>query len=88
MPYIPLPRREELQRGEIPQDSGELNYLITRLFIVYWNNHKTRYQVINDISGASNEALAEFRRRVTGNYEDKKILENGDVYDSLITHVE
>ncbi len=41
---------------------------------------KTIGQILNDISGAATEALAEFRRRVICAYEASMIVQNGDVY--------
>jgi hypothetical protein len=84
MPYITQQRRNALASTLTPKpdtakNAGELNYAITLLLIQYWQEHG-RYQAINDISGACTEALAEFRRRVVGKYEDTKITENGDVY--------
>jgi hypothetical protein len=85
MPYISPQRRAALEPDSryldpYPQNAGELNYAITMLLIQYWEEHGPKYQAISDISGACNEALAEFRRRVVGKYEDQKIKENGDVY--------
>jgi hypothetical protein len=84
MPYVSQQRRDAMThtlepKPDTPKNAGELNYLITMLLIQYWREHG-RYQSINDISGACTEALAEFRRRVVGKYEDQKIKENGDVY--------
>ena len=46
----------------------------------YMQQHGLNYRVINDIVGAAEGAKAEFQRRVAAPYEDKKILQNGDVY--------
>jgi hypothetical protein len=61
--------------------SGELNYAFTELAKLYMNQHGLSYQTINDIVGALEGAKAEFYRRVAVPYEDKKIEENGDVYE-------
>jgi hypothetical protein len=85
MPYVPQKRRAALaQPGSKANDAGELNYQITRLLVFYTQHHGLKYKTINDISGACNEALAEYRRRVVGPYEDTKIEENGDVYPWLL----
>ena len=86
MPYVTKERRDALTRTLLPlpdtaKTAGELNYMITTLLIKYWEEHGHIYKTINDISGACTEALAEFRRRIVGKYEDQKIKENGDVYD-------
>ena len=82
MPYINQKRRDALKMSGVPETPGELNYAITMLLIEYWHHSPLpgNYTRINDISGACTEALAEFRRRVVGKYEDQKITENGDVY--------
>lgn len=59
---------------------GNLNYLITRLCNRYLEENKLSYQTINDVVGALEGAKLEFYRRVAAPYEDKKIIENGDVY--------
>jgi hypothetical protein len=85
MPYITYNRRKRLE-VEVPKNAGELNYAITTLLIGYWTlpgagtTSSANYQRINDIIGACEGAKAEFQRRVVAPYEDKKILENGDVY--------
>jgi hypothetical protein len=87
MPYIKKDRRDEIDNGGLPpQNAGELNYAITRLL----NNYircktcvckQVTYTIVNDILGALAGASREFYRRVAVPYEEKKIEENGDVYD-------
>jgi len=84
MPYITKKRREELDSFLIQTPvvtSGELNYKVTKLILEYLTTNGTRYQTFNDIIGALESAKTEFQRRVIAPYEDKKITENGDVYD-------
>ena len=80
MPYIKPERRRELGETPVPRDAGELNYMITMLIRRYAVWEKLSYQRINDIVGALEGAKLEFVRRVVNNYEDKKIIENGDCY--------
>lgn len=83
MPYIKQEYRKELEKHPLAvQDAGELNYVITRIALAYWNGvyGKQNYQKINDIVGALEGAKLEFYRRIAAPYEDKKIAENGDVY--------
>lgn len=62
--------------------AGELNYAITSLLIGYIENKGyLSYALINDCLGACYGAAQEFYRRVAVPYENKKIAENGDVYD-------
>ncbi len=88
MPYIANGEREAFdkiidQLSAIPggiEDSGELNFLFTRVAQVYLNQHGLRYKNLNDIIGALEGAKLELYRRVAANYEDTKIVLNGDVY--------
>ncbi len=81
MPYIKQDDREKVAMNG-PTTAGELNYAITGLIGKYIeNNKKFNYQCINDIVGALEGAKLEFVRRVVNPYEDKKIKENGDVYN-------
>lgn len=84
MPYITQDRRDELDADasflDLPENAGELNYLLTVLCREYFVQNGGRYQQINDIMGALEGAKLEFYRRVAAPYEDKKIKENGDCY--------
>lgn len=80
MPYIKQEDRLRLQTFfDDASTPGELNYLFTWLITAYLHEG-TSYQRINDIVGALEGAKLEFYRRVVAPYEDKKIVENGDVY--------
>jgi len=81
MPYIKQERRETITT---PENSGELNYMITKLIIQYLQNKDLNYQTCNDIVGALDNAKDEFKRRVQNNYEEDKIKENGDVYGDVL----
>lgn len=63
--------------GRRVQSVGELNYVITRICLEYFDSS---YQGINDIAGALMCAAQEFYRRVAVPYEHKKCEKNGDVY--------
>ncbi len=81
MPYIEPNIRPAIDSGRmVPRTAGELNYVLTRIVLIYLKNHGLGYQSINDIVGALDGAKAEFQRRVVVPYEDAKIEENGDVY--------
>ena len=84
MPYITQDRRSALAAGEPPQNAGELNYLVTRLVDSYLvNQGGIRYARINEVIGVLECAKLEAYRRIAAPYEDTKIGESGDVYDSL-----
>jgi hypothetical protein len=80
MPYIKTSDRLDLMIGRPPQTAGELNYQITLLLKKYLVDNGLSYSKINDVMGALEGAKLEFYRRVAAPYEDKKIIENGDVY--------
>jgi hypothetical protein len=87
MPYISPNRRADFYELEMKvlhtriDSPGELNYIITQLFLKYMSQHGLNYQSINDCLGAASGAMLEMYRRVAVKLEDKKCEENGDVYD-------
>lgn len=84
MPYISPESRAELKSGKRkPRTKGELNYCVTRLMIEYCHDNLS-YDDINDVIGAVECAKMEFYRRVAIPYENKKMKENGDVYQDPI----
>ena len=85
MPYIKQERRDALRKNGHDMDGpGELNFLMTRLALLYIEQRggieALSYQQINDILGAFEGAKLEFYRRVAVPYEQSKIRQNGDVY--------
>lgn len=95
MPYINTARRAEINDfvdkgaedlfdvGYYQLDTpGELNWALTMLIRGYLEaeGRTLNYQLLNDIMGALGAAKAEFYRRVVEPYEDRKIRQNGDVY--------
>ena len=82
MPYIKQERREGLGFLDFyPENSGELNFVLTSIVIRYLENHGLEYKTCNDIVGALENCRHEFQRRIQDPYEDKKIQDNGDVYE-------
>ena len=83
MPYITKGQRALLLSGSPPTTEGELNFLLTTKCLEYIQHNycdSVNYGVINEVIGALECAKQEFYRRVAIPYEEKKILENGDVY--------
>ncbi len=78
MPYIPEEQRRLLAYHPVPENPGQLNYLITKLVKAYLEEHP-KYQDFNDVVGALECAKLEVYRRSVAPYEDAKIVENGDV---------
>ena len=81
MPYIKKEDRKRLAHfdNQHPQTAGELNYLLTLLVQSYVKEKGICYQSFNDAVGALAGCQAEFTRRFINQYEDEKILQNGDV---------
>jgi len=84
MPYIKPEERPKFKKGLdnlMPniENAGQLNYVLTNLFLGYLKHNGKNYQNINDIVGALTCAKDEFYRTIVGPYENTKIIENGDV---------
>ena len=59
---------------------GELNYLFTKIGLLFLQQHGTSYNTISKIVGGLESAKLEFYRRVASTYEENKKAENGDVF--------
>lgn len=82
MPYIKEEKRFELEPSDIfPETAGELNFSITKLCQWYLDQSGKKYDDYNEIIGVLECVKQEFYRRAVVPYEDKKIKENGDVYE-------
>jgi len=88
MPYIIPSQREKYTDAlktlkELMLDygtsSGELNYLIYSLCLIYMKEKGTTYKHLEDVVGTLENVKAEFIRRVVFPYEDQKIELNGDI---------
>ena len=86
MPYIHPKEREYFedllkQVGKVSiSGPGELNFLFTIIIKQYMETHIMNYQCFNDILGALEGTKLELYRRQIAHYEDKKRMENGEVY--------
>ena len=78
MPYIPEADRRRATTE--PATPGELNYAITTLLVQYMQHRAVTYTNVAEALAACTEAAAEFRRRVLGPLENRKMSENGDVF--------
>jgi hypothetical protein len=79
MPYIAKDGRARLTSSCKPITVGELNYTITKLIDTYLGD-SFHYADINAVVGVLECAKLELYRRLAAPYEDKKRVENGDVY--------
>ncbi len=83
MPYIRQERRPGLLDGYLrPSSSGDLNFIITSLVKSYIGPVFS-YAAFNEAIGALECCKLELYRRMIAPYEDRKITENGDVYDAV-----
>jgi hypothetical protein len=83
VPYLDKGVRASLEDGRVPNEAGELNYLVTRLCDAFLMRKGLCYKNINQAIGALECAKLELYRRLAGPYEDKKSRENGEVYVSI-----
>ncbi len=96
MPYIKQEQRDKIVKKVLKPESfepaisidssqietaGDLNFTFTVLSQDYLRRNGLNYQHINDIVGALEGCKLELYRRVAANYEDEKIILNGDVKD-------
>ena len=88
MPYIPPQDRYrfnlslQLLSDEIVArglSNGDLNYLYTKLALMYLDRNGESYNTLSDVVKAFECAKLEFYRRYVAPYEDRKIMENGYV---------
>jgi len=80
MPYITQQKRKDFMTGNgMMESSGDLNFVLTKVCLEYIENKKESYQTYNDIVGALECCKLEMYRRAIAPYEDKKIIENGDL---------
>lgn len=91
MPYITTDKRTliDLSLKQIEQDIfsgkidnvGELNYIITHILHTFIEKKPWSYSNFNSIIGVLECIKQEYYRRIIVKYEEKKIEENGDIYD-------
>jgi uncharacterized protein DUF6899 len=84
MPYIGRGVRASLDEGRKATQPGELNYQISKLANDYLAMRGISYTVLNEIIGAMECAKLELYRRVAAPYEDKKLIEAGEVFNAII----
>lgn len=95
MPYIKAADRKRLNGGInwnslVPANAGELNYVISQIAGDYVMRKGLKYDVLAQVQAALRGALVEFDDRIVRPYEDKKIIENGDIshYATLTALIE
>lgn len=84
MPYISREARDRLDQGSNPENAGELNYTISRIVDNYLlQKGEIRYEYLNEVMGALECAKLEIYRRMIVPYEDTKLAESGDIYQTM-----
>ena len=88
MPYIKPEQRkkfeevlEYLDRFIRIENCGELNYLLTKVILIYLNQKGERYQTYNDIIGVLECIKQELYRKKIAEYENLKENQNGTIFD-------
>jgi hypothetical protein len=80
MPYIKQDDRVRMLNDPFDaKTAGDLNYIFTMLIKNYMVRKGENYQNYNDAIGALEGCKLELYRRMISEYEDKKIIENGDL---------
>jgi len=84
MPYIDLSRRDAIDPSidkvaYLCSDWGDVNYAISTIVTKMLLRRGLNYATINAAIGCFAAAKAEFYDRVARPYEDRKIIENGDI---------
>jgi len=75
---------EDIDKGE----KGDINYLVCMIVVKYLlARGELNYQTISEAIDAVHDAECELRRRLLEVYEDKKIRENGDIFQDIITEI-
>ena len=77
MPYIPKSERNKAFENILPT-AGVLNYAIHQLISEYFEQNNRNYQTINYVIGVLECAKMELYTRMGAEYEEIKILQNGD----------
>ena len=76
--------REEigLMMGLACRNGGDLQYMLAVALQKYMETKGLRYANCEDVMGALSGALREFQRCVVDPYEQQKLSDNGEVYDT------
>ena len=64
--------------------AGRLNYSVSSMINIILEKEGMSYSKVNEIIGSLECIKQELYRRVAAPYEEKKILENGDVYNETL----
>lgn len=94
MPYIPTQDRSNIDEALldfgtswVPENAGELNWLISTFVDNYLNANGVRYAYLNEMMGALECCKLELYRKIGTPYEEVKEAENGRAYTVPIPKV-
>lgn len=87
MPYVKIDNRKQFEQDlkhicNFNLTDGDMNYIFTYIINNQLNKRGLNYQNINNLIGLLECCKLELYRRIAEPYEDKKIIENGDVYNA------
>lgn len=86
MPYITPDDRDYLHLPDATaENAGQLNYQIFTLLFRYMRLHGRSYKTYAEMAGVLAHVQLELYRRSTVPYEDRKQLENGDIFPYELT---
>lgn len=81
MPYINEDQREYLHMAEaVAENPGQLNYQLFIYIKRYMKLQGRSYKTYAEIEGVLSHISKELYRRSVEPYEEKKMLENGDIF--------
>lgn len=88
MPYIPQKDRADLMFAKKEADKpGELNFLLSLVISNYIKRKGISYTALNEVIGVLSCLSLELYRRMVAVYEDKKMTENGDVFEDVMDEI-
>lgn len=87
MPYIPVEDRSRVDEAVmeqgcqwVPNNAGELNWLVSSFINNFLETHGVRYAYLNEMMGALECCKLELYRKIGAPYEEIKEAENGKAY--------
>jgi hypothetical protein len=83
MPYLTQAERASLEDGRKALKGGDLNYQFSKLVNDFLVAKGLSYSAINEAVGALECCKLELYRRVAAPYEEKKALQNGEIFTIL-----
>jgi len=91
MPYVDPHTRDRLSDPDLPARSrralnaGELTYQLQQNLLAFIKGHELKYQTLAECLGALEGAKLDLIERVVKPYEERKRLENSDVWPDSLT---